>query len=106
VLDSRMLNWLRIELHELHDLERHTHLDGETQRARFAGSERVIMRPVSARELCRKGLRRRLLHPWRQQLYCPLLNLGESLLRHISKYQREVEDALNGLRVTGFDDAR
>ena len=37
VLDPRLLNWLRIELHQLHDLERHTHFDGETQRARFAG---------------------------------------------------------------------
>src|SRR5262249_55336744 len=85
VLDPRLLNWLRIELHQLHDLERHTHCDGETQRARFPGSQRVIMRPVSARELCRKGLRSRLLHPRRQQLYRPLLDLDERLLRHIGR---------------------
>src|SRR6516162_686120 len=106
VLDPRLLNWLRIELHQLHDLERHTHFHRETQRARFPGGKGVIMRPMSARELSRKGLRRRLLHPRRQQLYRPLLDLGERLLRHISKNQREVEDALNRLRVTGFDDAR
>ena len=85
VLDPRLLNWLRIELHQLHYLERHTHFDGEAQRAGFTGGKRVIMRPISARKLCRKGLRCRLLHPWRQQLYGPSLDLGESLLRHISE---------------------
>ena len=97
VLDPRLLNWLRIELHELHYLKRHTHFDGEAQRARFTGGKRVIMRPMSACKLRRQRLRCRLLHPWRQQLYCPLLDLGESLLPHISENQREVEDALNGL---------
>src|SRR5262245_36194438 len=43
VLDPRLLNWLRIELHQLHDLERHTHFDRETQRARFTTAKRVIM---------------------------------------------------------------
>ena len=49
VLDPRLLNWLRIELHQLHYLEGHTHFDREAQRARFTGGKRVIMRPMSAR---------------------------------------------------------
>ena len=106
IFDTRLLNRLRIEFHQLHDLERHTYFDGEAQFGRFTGGKRVIMRPMSAGKLCRKGLRCRPLHPWRQQLYCPTLDLGESLLSHISEDQREVEDALNGLRVTSFDDAR
>ena len=57
------------------------------------------MCPMSARKLCCKGLRCRLLHPWRQQLYCALLDLNERFLRHISENQRQVEDAINGLRV-------
>ena len=47
-------------------LKRHTHFDGESQRPRFSGGKRVIMRPMSTCKLCRKGLRCRLLHPWRQ----------------------------------------
>ena len=101
-LDPGLLNWLRIERHQLHYFKRHIHFDREAQRGRFTGGKRVIMRPMSARKLCRKGLRCRLLHPWRQQLYCPLLDLGESLLPHIGENQREVGDALNGLGVRGL----
>src|SRR5262245_30878241 len=106
VLDSRLLNWLRIEFHQRHYLLRHTYFDGEAQRARFTCSKRVIMCPMSARKLFRKRFGRRLLHSWRQKLYCPLLDLGQGLLRHISENQREVEDTLDGFRVASFDNAR
>src|SRR5260221_4094562 len=79
VLDPRLLNWLWIELHQLHDLERHTHFDPEAQRPRFAGGTRVIMRPMSALAPCRKGFPARLLHPFRHQLYFPSLALGYSI---------------------------
>src|SRR5262245_25705732 len=37
------------------------------------------MRPMSPCKLRGEDFRRRLIHSWRQQLYCPLLDLGESL---------------------------
>ena len=64
---------------------------------RLTGGKRVVMRPMSARKLCRESIRCGSLHPWCQQLYCPLLDLDQSLFRHIGKNQREVEDALHRL---------
>src|SRR5262249_11259033 len=59
VLDARLLNWLRVELHQSQYLLRHTHFDGEPQRAGFSCSTRVVMRPMSARKLIREGFRSR-----------------------------------------------
>src|SRR5215472_5481087 len=97
ILDPGSLNWLRIESHQSHYLRRHAYLDGETQRTCLTGGKRVVMRPMSAGELCGESLRCRPFHPRCQQLYCALLDLDECLLRHIGKNQREVEDALDGL---------
>jgi hypothetical protein len=47
----------------------------------------VVMCPLSARKLSGEGLRGRLLHPRRQQLYRPLLDLDEGFLRHIGENQ-------------------
>src|SRR5262249_8470858 len=66
VLDARLLNWLRVELHQSQYLLRHTHFDGEPQRAGFSCSKRVVMRPMSARKLIREGFRSRWIHPRRQ----------------------------------------
>src|SRR5262249_41590771 len=68
VLDPGLLNGLRIELHQLHDLDRHINLDGQPKLARFAGGQSVIVCPAPAGQLVGKGFRRRLLHPRRQQL--------------------------------------
>src|SRR6516164_11495646 len=106
ILDPGSLNWLRIEAHQLHHLGRHPAFDRKAQRARLLGGERVVMCPMSARKLCGKRLRCRVFHPWRQQLYRPLLDLSERLLSHISENQSQVEDALNGLRVASLDNAR
>src|SRR5262249_20929010 len=106
VLDARLLNWLRVELHQSQYLLRHTHFDGEPQRAGFSCSKRVVMRPMSTRKLIREGFRSRWIHPRRQYLYRPSLNLGESLLPHIGENHCEVEDTVNRLRVAGFDDTR
>ena len=101
-----MLNWLRVEFHQRQYFLRHTHFDGEAQRAGFTCGERIVVRPMAARKLIRKDFRGRGLHPFGQQLYRPSLNLGESLLPHISENEGEVEDIFNRLRVTGFDNAR
>src|SRR6516225_9847304 len=66
VLDARLLNWLRVELHQSQYLLRHTHFDGEPQRAGFRCSKRVVMRPMSTRKLIREGFRSRQIHPRRQ----------------------------------------
>src|SRR5262249_30593304 len=66
VLDARLLNWLRVELHQSQYLLRHTHFDGEPQRAGFSCSKRVVMRPMSTRKLIREGFRSRWIHPRRQ----------------------------------------
>ena len=101
-----MLNWLRVEFHQRQYFLRHTHFDGEAQRAGFTCGERIVVRPMAARKLIRKDFRGRGLDPFGQQLYRPSLNLGESLLPHISENEGEVEDIFNRLRVTSFDNAR
>ena len=45
-LDTGLLNWLRVELHKLHDLDRHPHFNGKTERSRFTGGQRIIMCPI------------------------------------------------------------
>jgi len=101
-----VLNWLRVEFHQRQYFLRHTHFDGEAQRAGFTCGERIVVRPMAARKLIRKDFRGRGLDPFGQQLYRPSLNLGESLLPHISENEGEVEDIFNRLRVTSFDNAR
>src|SRR6478609_7212627 len=49
VLNAGLLNWLRVELHKLHDLDRHTHFHRKAEPSRFAGGKRIIMCPISAR---------------------------------------------------------
>jgi len=104
--DPGLLDWLRIERHQLHHLKRHAHFDREAQCARFIGGQRVIMRPMSASKLSREGFRCSLLHSRRQQFHCSLLDLDERLLPHIGENQSNVGDALNGFQIAGFDEAR
>ena len=40
------LNWLRVEFHKLHDLNRHAHLNGKAELFRFGGGERIVMCPI------------------------------------------------------------
>src|SRR6516164_9205756 len=62
ILDARSLNWLGIKTHESHYLTWHTYFDGEAQSASLLGGELIVMRPMAARKLCGKRLRRRALH--------------------------------------------
>src|SRR6476620_10505666 len=48
VLDAGLLNWLWVELHKLHDLYRHPYFYRKAERSRFAGGQRIVMRPISA----------------------------------------------------------
>ena len=47
VFDTGLSNRLRIELHKLHDLERHAHFDRKAERFGFGSGECIIMCPVS-----------------------------------------------------------
>ena len=97
VLDARLLNGLRVERHQRQYFLRHSHFDWEPQGASFSCGKCVVMSPVTPCKLIRKGFRSSLLHPRRQQLYRPSLNLGESFLPHIGENHRQVEDILNRL---------
>src|SRR5215831_14277938 len=57
VLDTRLLNRLWVELHQRQYFLRHAHFDGEPQLAGFSCSKRVVLRPMSTRELIREGFR-------------------------------------------------
>ena len=57
VLDAGVLNWLGVEFHQCQYFLRHTHFDGEAQRAGFTCGERIVVRPMAARKLIRKDFR-------------------------------------------------
>ena len=59
IFDARLLNRLWVELHQRQYFLRHTHFDGEPQRAGFSCSKRVVMCPMSTRKLIREGFRSR-----------------------------------------------
>jgi hypothetical protein len=52
VFDTGLSNRLRVELHELHDLERHTDLDGKAERFRLTATEATSAASLSQRHRC------------------------------------------------------